>query len=60
MDEKKAIEAEARDYVERVVRLSNQDPENIPPEVLERAVKTAADSAAELHEAAQLAQEEAS
>jgi hypothetical protein len=60
MDEKKTIEAEARDYVDRVLRMGNQDPEKIPPEVLERAVKAAADSAAELHEAAQMAQEEAS
>lgn len=58
MDEKN-IEDEARDYVERLVRQSNQDPDSIPAEVLEHAIKTAADSAAELHEAAKLARESA-
>jgi hypothetical protein len=57
MDEK--IEAEAREYVENVVRKGDQDPESIPAEVLERAVRTAAEATAELHEAAALAQEEA-
>jgi hypothetical protein len=58
MDEK-TIEAEARDYVERAVREGNQDPGNVPAEAIERAVKTAAEAAAELHEAAELAQEAA-
>jgi hypothetical protein len=58
MDEK-TIEAEARDYVERVVRESNQDPGNIPAEAIERAVKTATEAAAELHQAAELAREAA-
>lgn len=53
-------EAEAREYVEHVVRKANPDPESIPAETIERAVKTAAESAAELHEAAELAQEAAS
>jgi hypothetical protein len=56
MDDKN-IEAEAREYVENVVRKGHQDPEAIPAEVLERAVRTAAAAAAELHEAAALAQE---
>ena len=59
MDEK-AIEAEARDYVEHVVRRGNQDPESIPAEAFERAVKTATEATAELHKAAELAQEAAS
>lgn len=58
MDEK-TIEAEARDYVERVMRKGDQDPESIPTEAIERAVKTAAEAAAELHEAAELAREAA-
>jgi hypothetical protein len=58
MDEK-TVEDEAREYVEHVVRMGNQDPESIPPEALERAVKTAAEATAELHEAAELAREAA-
>jgi hypothetical protein len=58
MDEK-TIEAEARDYIERVVREGDQDPESIPAEAIERAVKTATEAATELHEAAELAREAA-
>jgi hypothetical protein len=56
MDEK-TIEDEARQYVEEVVRKSSQDPESIPAEAIERAVKTATAATAELHEAAELARE---
>ena len=56
MDDK-TIKAEARNYVEQVVRNSNQDLESIPAPALERAIKAAEDSARELHEAAQLARE---
>jgi len=50
--ESRTVEDEAREYVEHVVRKSNQDPERIPAEALERAIRTAT---AELREAADLA-----
>ena len=53
------IKAEARDYVEQIVRNSNRDLESIPAPALERAVKTAAASAKELHQAVKLAREAA-
>jgi len=51
----KTVEDEAREYVEHVVRKGNQDPEKIPAEALERAVRTATAATAELREAAELA-----
>ena len=51
------IREEARDYVEHVVRTSNRDLASVPPKAMERALKAAEDSTAELRKAAELAQE---
>lgn len=51
------IEAEAREYIEQVVRKTHQDRRSIPQKAIERAVKAAAASAKELHAAVKLAQE---
>jgi len=49
---------EARDFVEHIVRTTNQDPQSIPPKALKRAIKAATDAVAELRKAAELAQED--
>ena len=51
-----AIEAEAREYLEHIVRRSHRDRQSIPTRAFERAIKTAAASARELHAAVRLAQ----
>jgi hypothetical protein len=51
------IEAEAREYVEQVVRNAHRDRRSIPPEALKRALEAATASAKELHAAVKLAEE---
>ena len=51
------IEAEAREYVERVARKAHEDRSSISATAMERAVKVAAASAKELHAAVKLAQQ---